>query len=79
MVCRVPEMMEVDGPDKYTDDGDNLGEHVAKIIQFALQGCLLGDLRGNGFVYISNRRLLPSVDYDGICSSIDNRCPLYQT
>ena len=28
-------MANVDDPDEETDDGDNFGEHVSKIVQFA--------------------------------------------
>lgn len=38
---RVVEVADVDGPDGNADQGDNLGQLLAELIQFSLQRCLL--------------------------------------
>ena len=38
---RVVEVAYVDGPDGNTDQGDNLGQLLAELVQFCLQGSLL--------------------------------------
>lgn len=40
-VDRVVEVADVDGPDSNTDQGDNLGQLLAELVQFCLQGSLL--------------------------------------
>lgn len=42
----VVEMADVDGPDSDADEGDNLGQLLAELVQFSLQGSLL--LLGGG-------------------------------
>lgn len=44
MMRRVPEVANVDEPDENANDSDDLREHVAKIVQFALERCLLANL-----------------------------------
>lgn len=42
----VVEVADVDGPDGDADEGDNLGQLLAELVQFSLQGSLL--LLGGG-------------------------------
>ena len=60
---RVPEVPEVHYPDEHADDGNDFREHVAKVIELALQGGLLADLRRDGLVNVTNGRLLTR-EYD---------------
>ena len=41
----VPEVLEVDDPDEDTNDGDDFGKHVTKIVQLAFEGRLLVDVK----------------------------------
>ena len=37
----IPEILVVDSPDEDTDDTNDLGEYVTKVIQLAFERCLL--------------------------------------
>lgn len=67
---RVPEMTEVDQPDKNTNDGDNLGQHVTEVVKFPLQRRLLADLRGNRLVNVTDCGGFPSKDHNGSRASV---------
>ena len=65
-------MTNVDDPDEDADNGDDLGEHVTEIIQFALERCLFGYLGRDGFVNITDCRFLAGVDNNSFGIPIDN-------
>lgn len=44
MVCRVPEVPEIDQPYQDTYYGDHFGQHVTKIVEFAFERRLFTDL-----------------------------------
>jgi hypothetical protein len=73
MVGRVPEVAHVDEPDEDANDRDDLGEHVAEIVQLALQWCLFADLGRDGFVNIANGSLLTSENDNGTSRAVYNR------
>jgi len=72
-------MPNIDNPNENTDDSDNLGQHVSKIVQFAFQGRFLRDLRRDGFVDVSHRCFLASKDYDRGSISIHDSSTLWQS
>ena len=41
----IPEVLEVNDPDKDANNAYDLGEHITKIIQLAFEGCFLVDPR----------------------------------
>ena len=72
MVRRVPKVTDIDQPDKDADDSDDLGKHLAEVVELTLQGRLLANLRRDGLVYIANSGLLAG-EYDNSCAlPIDN-------
>ena len=60
-------MTDVDEPDENTDNSDDLGEHLAEIVELTLQGRLLANLRRNGLVNIANSGLLAG-EYNNSCA-----------
>lgn len=72
----IPEVSEIDNPNEDTNDGDNFGEHVAKVIQLAFKRCLLVYLGCDGLVNIANGRLLTGKDYDGLGTTVHYSSPL---
>jgi hypothetical protein len=72
----IPEVLEVDDPDEDTDDADDFGEHVTKVIQLAFERCLLVYLRRDGLVDITNGRPLAGKDHDSLGIAIHNGSPL---
>ena len=75
-VGRIPEVLEINDPDENTNDRNNFGECVAKVIQLAFKGCLLIYLGCDGLVNITNGRLLTGKDYDGLSATIHDSGPL---
>ena len=73
MMCGVSEVTDVDEPYENANNGDNLGKHVTKVVEFALEWSLFADLRRDGFVNVSNSSSLTSVDNDCSCASV-NHC-----
>src|ERR1700722_8623042 len=76
-MCRVPEMTNVDEPDEDTYDGYNLRKHVAKIVEFVFQGCLLANLRSDGLVDIANCRTLTGENDDGLRTTVNDSGALH--
>jgi hypothetical protein len=71
-VGRIVEMGNVDEPDKDTDDGNDLGESVSKVVELLLKRGGLRDLRGDVFVNIANGSVGSSKNNDsGSVSSND--------
>ena len=68
----IPEVPEVDDPDEDTNDGDNFGEHVTKVVQLAFKRSLLIYLRSDRLVNIANGRLLAGKDHDSLSTTIDD-------
>jgi hypothetical protein len=44
MVTGIGKVAIIDGPNKNTNDRDNLRQHITKVIQFLLERCLLANL-----------------------------------
>jgi hypothetical protein len=65
-------MTEVNKPYEYTNDGDDLGKHVTKVIEFAFERCLFADLRCDRLVDMANRGAFANQDYDGFRATIDD-------
>ena len=57
----VVEMLDVDEPDDGANNGDDLGQHVAKVVQLLLQRSGLRYLRRDVLVDVANRRVRPFV------------------
>lgn len=55
-------MANIDDPDENTDDRDNFCEHIAKVVEFTLEGRLLTDLGGDGLMNATNGSPLTSVN-----------------
>jgi len=72
MMRRIGKVTDIDKPDEDANDSDDLGEHVSKIVKFAFERGLLGDLGSNRLVNIANRSFLAGVDDDGLGISIDD-------
>lgn len=68
---RVPEVSDVHEPDQDTDNRDDLGEHVAKVVELTLEWCLFTNLGGDGLVNITNGCLLAGEHDDGECFAIN--------
>lgn len=68
----VPEVANVDKPNQNANNGNNLCQHVTEIVQLALKGSLLADLRRNGLVNVTNGSFLASEDDDSLCISVDD-------
>ena len=68
----IPEVPEVNDPDEDTNNGDNFGEHVTKVVQLAFKRSLLIYLRSDRLVNIANGRLLAGKDYDSLSTTIDD-------
>jgi hypothetical protein len=73
---RIPEVPEVDNPNEDTNDGDNFGEHVTKVVQLAFKRSLLAYLRYDRLVNIANGCLLTGKYHDGLGTAIDDGSPL---
>lgn len=76
MMCWIPEMAEVDHPDKDAYNRNDFRQLITKFIQFALQGSLFRDLFCYRFVNVPNRRFCTCVDNNGLRVPIDNGCSL---
>jgi hypothetical protein len=61
----VVEVGNVDKPNQNADDGDDLGQAVAKVVQLLLQRSGLGDLSGDALVNVANGRVRASQDDNG--------------
>jgi hypothetical protein len=72
MMAWVPKMTNVHEPNENADDSDNLGQHVSKIIKPSFQRGLLGDLRGDGLVDVSNGGTLASIHNDSLRLSVND-------
>lgn len=72
MVRRIPEMTEVNQPHENANDGDNLGEHITKIIEFALERCFFTDLGRDRLVNMTNCSAFAGQNYDSLCTSANN-------
>lgn len=59
----VVEVTDVDDPHSYADDGDDLGQLLAKLIQLLLQGCL---------ILLSGSHLVSDLAYLSIYTSGNN-------
>lgn len=44
VMCGIPEVTNVDEPDEDTNDRDDFGEHVTKVVEFTLERSLFTDL-----------------------------------
>lgn len=73
---RVPEVAEVDDPDEDADDGDDLGEGVPEVVEFAFEGSLFVDLGGDGYVDVAYGGALTGKNDDGARASVDDSCTL---
>ncbi len=60
MMCWVPEVTEIDQPDKDTDNRDDLGKHVTEVVKLPLEWSFFADLRRNRFVNVANSCTIPS-------------------
>lgn len=76
MVRGIPEVPEVDEPHEDADDRYDLGEHVSKVIQLALQRSLFADLRRNGLVNVADGRVLTRKNNDSARVPTYNCCAL---
>lgn len=79
MVGRIPEVTEIDDPDKDTNDSDDLRELITEVVQLAFQGGLFVDLRGDGLVDVTNSCALTGENNDSPCTSVDDSRTLYCT
>ena len=73
----IPEVTEVYEPNKDTDDGNDLGEHVTKIIKFPFERRFFANLRRDGFVYMADGCLLPSENDHGFRPAVNDCCALH--
>jgi hypothetical protein len=64
---------DVDQPDEDTDNRDDFGEHIPKVIQSAFKRRLFGDLGGNGLVDVADSGTGAGVYDDCLGGSIDDR------
>ena len=76
-MCGIPEVSNVDEPHEDADDGDDLCEHVTKVVQLTLQGGLFADLGRNGFVNVTDGSVLTCEDDNCAGAPIDNGCALF--
>ncbi len=51
---RIVEVANVDEPDNNADHGDNLREHVAKVVELLLEWRRSRDLRGDTLMYVTD-------------------------
>jgi len=65
-------MTEVHKPYENANDGDDFGEHVTEIIQFAFERCLFTDLRCDRLVDMANCGSFASQDNHSFRATIDN-------
>ena len=72
----MPEVPEVDKPHEDADNRDDLGEHVSKVIQLALQRSLFANLRRNGLVNVADGRILTRKNNDSARAPAHNCCAL---
>jgi hypothetical protein len=68
----IVEMGNVDEPDKDTDDGNDLGESVSKVVELLLERGGLRNLGGNVLVDIANRSVGSSKNNDSGSVSSNN-------
>ena len=61
----IRKVANIDEPDENTDDRDDLCEHVAKVVEFTLEGCLFADLGGDGLMNATNGGPLTSMNDNG--------------
>lgn len=76
MMRGIPEIAEVDEPDKDADDGNDFGEHVTKVVQFLLERRLLFNLLRDRLMNVAYRSLGSSIDDNCSGPSIDYCCTL---
>lgn len=67
MVGRIPEVTEINEPDQNTYYGYHFGEHVTKVVEFALQRRFVADLLGYRVVNVTYCGF-------GACESDDSTC-----
>ena len=72
----VPEVSEVDDPNEDTNDGDNFGEHVTKVVQLAFKRCLVVYLRCDRLVDVTDGCLLAGKDHNSLGVAIHDGGPL---
>lgn len=65
-------MLDVDQPDHNTDDGNDLGQNVTKLVQLLLEGGRLGDLRGDALVDVANCGIRSGQDNNRVGVSSDD-------
>lgn len=68
---RVGEVTVVNNPDEDADHGDDFGECVSKVVELALERGLLGYLRADGLVDISDSGLLACEYDDSFTGTVD--------
>ena len=56
-MARVGKVAEVDDPDEDADDGNDLGQLLAKVVDLLLQRCLFADLRADRGVNVADGSL----------------------
>jgi hypothetical protein len=71
-MTRIIKVANVDDPDEDTDDGDDLGEEVSKVVDLLLEGRLLRDLSGDGQVNVTDGGGSSSGSDDGLSLSVDD-------
>lgn len=76
MMRRVPEVAEINQPDKDTYDGYHFSEHFTKVIEFALQWSFLADLLGYRMMDMTNSGFLSNKSDYSTGASTDDGCTL---
>lgn len=71
-MTRIAKVANVDDPDEDTDDGNDLGEQVSKVVDLLLEGRLLRNLSGDGKVDISDGGSGSSGSDDGLSLTVDD-------
>jgi hypothetical protein len=72
MMCRIPEVTEVNKPYEDTNNSDDFGEHVTKVIEFALERCLFANLRRDGLMDMADCCAFASQHDDGFRATTDD-------
>ena len=71
-------MADVYKPNENANNSDDFCEHVAEVIEFALEWRLLADLRRDGVVDVANGCFLACIDDDSVCVAVDHGCSLHE-
>lgn len=71
MMGRVREMSDIDNPNENTNDRNDFCQHVAEVVEFALERSLFANLGADGAVDVAYSSLLSGMNDNSLCCTIN--------